>query len=403
MDLAQSDRESLRFKPEVVSTAYGVVSSTGNHYALRMNGEQLRYNIVTAKSQEIRATRGVGDLIVVDADGGGAVPCELSYGEYDSLIAAALCTTPSNVVGTNGAATGTATFSSTGIQFSAGAPFASVESGQYIRVTGAVNTGNNGIFGPATGILGTGTGIGFGTGTFTAETGTASVVVYGARFKNGTTKIAHSIERLNNDLGTGARYECFRGQVIDKWTMNGAAGQVIGQQFEFVGKDALPMSTGSALPGSTTASLTNPIMNAVNNVSNITEGGAAITTTYVKSWQLSIMNNVELLKAVGNLGAVDFRLGEFNVQLQMEMYLANATYYNKFINNTDTSFSWRITDSAGNPYMITIPAMNYATGQRPNPGRNNAVILTLQGEGLEDSLGRVIIIDRLGAAVTPWA
>lgn len=397
--LAQSDRETVRFKPEAT---FGVVSSTGNHYALRLNAEQLEYNLKTEKSKELRNSRGVADLIVVDADAGGQIPSEFSYGEYDSLIAAALCTAPSNVVGTNGVATGTATFSSTGVTFSAGTPFSAVESGQYVRVSGAVNTGNNGVFGPATGIIGGGSGIGFGTGTFTAETGTANTVVYGARFKNGTTKITHTIERVNNDL-TGARFEAFRGQVLDKWSLGWQAGSIVDQKLDFMGKDALPMSTGTALPGTTTASATGPIVNSVNNIGTIREAGAVLANTYCKSLSLQVSNNVEMLKALENLGAVDFRLGEFSLQLQMTLYLADATYYNKFINNTNTNFSWRVTDSAGNIYMFTVPSMDYSTAKRPNPGRNNAILLELNAEGLEDSLGRVLIIDRMGPAVVPWA
>lgn len=397
MPLAQSDRELLSFKPEAT---FGTVAGTGNHYALRMTGEQLKYNVVTAKSNELRNARGVADLIVVDADAGGSVPAEFSYGEYDSLIAAALATAPSNVVGTNGATTGTATFSATGMTYSAGAPFSACESGQWIRVSGAVNTGNNKLV-QITGILGTGTGISVSSGTFAAETGTANVVSQGARFKNGTTKLSFSVERRNQDLS--AAYECFRGQVVDKWSQQYRAGAVIGQTFDFMGKDALPMSTGSALPGSRTASLTNSIMNAVSHISNIYEGGSLLTSTYVRSLDLSTMNNVEMLKAIGNFGPVDFRLGEFNVELKAELYLADATIYNKFINNTGSSFSYRMTDAAGNAYVVTLPNADYATGERPNPGRNNAIILSVTMQGLEDSSGNAIIIDRCGAAVTPWA
>lgn len=397
MNLAQSDRELLSFKPEAT---FGSVAGTGNHYALRMNGEQLKYNIATAKSAEITGNRGTRDLIVVDADAQGTIPCEFSYGEYDSLLAAALATAPSNVVGTNGVTTGTGTFSATGLQYSAGAPFSACESGQWIGISGAVNTGNNKLV-QITGILGTGTGITVASGTFTAETGTANVIARGARFKNGSTKLSFSVERRNQDLTTG--YECFRGMVVDKWSQQLRAGAVIGQSFEFMGKDALPMSTGSALPGSRTASLTNSIMNAVNHVSNIYEGGSLLTSTYVRSASLSIANGTEMIKAVGNLGAVEFRLGEFSVQLDAEFYLADATLYNKFINNTGSSFSYRVTDAAGNAYVITIPNADYATADRPNPGRNNSIILQTSITGLEDSNGVQLIIDRCGAAVTPWA
>lgn len=398
-NFAQSDRETLRFKPEAT---FGVVSTTGNHYALRANGEGLEYSLKTEKSKELRPSRGVADLILVDADASGDVPAELSYGEYDALICAALCTVPSNVVGTNGAATGTATFSSTGITFSAGTPFAAVESGQYVRITGAVNTANNGIFGPATGLISAGSGIGFQTGTFTAETGTANVVVYGARYKNSTSKISHSIERLNNDL-TGARFEVFRGMVVDKWSVNWQPGSIVQQSYGFMGKDALPMSTGTALPGTTTASATNPIVNSVNQIGTIRENGVALSNTFCRGLSLSVSNNVEMFKALENLGAVDFRIGEFSLQLNMQLYLADATYYNKFINNTNTSMSWRVTDALGNPYMFTVPSLDYSSAKRPNPGRNNAIILELTGEGLEDAAGRVLIIDRLGPAVTMWA
>ena len=155
--------------------------------------------------------------------------------------------------------------------------------------------------------------------------------------------------------------------------------------------------------GSRTSSLTHPIMNAVSNISNIYEGGSLLTSTYVRSLTLSVSNNVEMLKAIGNMGPVDFRLGEFNARLSAEFYLADATLYNKFINNTSTSFSYRMTDANGYAYVVTITNGNYATGQRPNPGRNNSIILTMEMEGLEDANGTVLIIDRCGPAVTPWA
>jgi hypothetical protein len=62
-----------------------------------------------------------------------------------------------------------------------------------------------------------------------------------------------------------------------------------------------------------------------------------------------------------------------------------------------------MTDAAGNAYVVTLPNGDYSTGDRPNPGRNNSIILSLSMEALEDSNGVSLIIDRCGAAVTPWA
>ena len=201
-----------------------------------------------------------------------------------------------------------------------------------------------------------------------------------------------------------ALYEAFRGLVVDKWSMNHAPGSIVTQSFDFVGKDSQAMSTGSALPGTGIASLTNRIMNSVDQVSNITEGGVSLTGTYAKSFSLALSNNVEGLDAVGTLGNVDFRLGEFNVTLTMSLYLADATYYNKFRNNTATSFSFRITDPSLNAYVVTLPNMRYTTADRPASGRNQALMLSLTGEALKDTTtGYALIVDACGVAVTPWS
>jgi len=401
MAIGQTDRETLRFKPEATGTGYGAVA-TGNYYNLRFNSEALKYNLMTEKSKEITAYRGPRDIQIVDANGEGPVATELSYGEYDELIQAALATTAQNVVGTNGAATGTGTFSATGLTITgAGTPFTNAASGQWIGVLGATNTGNNKFVQITAAST---TGITVASGTFTAETGTTGIVVSGTRFINGNTKKSFSIERANPDLSTTGLNEAFRGMVVNNWSGDLKPGGLIGMNFDFVGKDALPMSTGSAFSGTGVSSLTNRIMNSVSNVSNITEGGSSFSNTYVKSLSWKVSNGVEGLDALGNLGNVDFRLGEFAFSMQIGLYLADATYYNKQINNTSSSFSWRMSDASGNGYVVTIPTARYSTAERPNPGRNQVMMLNLNIEAIDPSnTGQFVIIDRCGTAVTPWS
>ena len=266
---------------------------------------------------------------------------------------------------------------------------------------GATNTGNNKLVQIT---AASSTGITVASGTFTAETGTTGIIVSGARFCNGTTKKSYSIERFNADLSTGGQYECFRGMVVNKWSLDLKPGSIITANYEFVGKDALPMSASKALPGTGIASLTNRIMNSVSNVSDITEGGSAFSNTYVKSLSWKVSNGVEGLDALGNLGNVDFRLGEFGFSMQIGLYLADATYYNKQINNTSSSFSWRMSDASGNGYVVTIPTARYSTAERPNTGRNQVMMLNLNIEAIDPSnTGQFVIVDRCGTAVTPWS
>ncbi len=398
MAIGQTDRQTLRTKPESAS-AYGVIVGTGNFNALRFASESLKYNIITTKSKEIIASRAPRDLIAVDANAEGPAAAEWAYGDYDELIQAALATTVQNVVGTNGAATGTGTFSATGLSIvGAGSPFSACASGQWIGISGAINTGNNRLI-QITGASATGITVASG---LTAETGTTGIVVSGARYINGSTKKSFSIERFNPDLSTGGLYEAFRGMVVDKWSHSLAPAGLIDMNFDFIGRDALPMSTGSALPGTGIASTTNRVMNAVGNVSNILEGGAALAGTFVKSYSCQTMNGVEGLDAVGSFGNVDFRLGEFGATVQLGLYMADAVYYNKHLNQTQSSLSYRLTDAANNAYVVTFPQGKYSTAERPNGGRNQTMMLNLTFEALDISnTGQVMIIDRCGAAVAP--
>jgi hypothetical protein len=399
MNNAIADREQLRFKPEAT---YGVIATTGNHYALRLKSEDLAYDLKTDQSQEITGDRQVQDQIVVGAAAAGSVPFEWSYGEHDWLVEAGLATTISNVVGTNGEASITATFTTTSLTAGAGTPFTAVEVGQYIGVAGAAQTGNNGVFGPVSAF--TSTSVTFGSGVFTAETGTTGVKARGARFKNGATLKSFSIERYLQDI---AKFETFRGMAVDTFNLDFTPGAILAGAFAFMGKDALPIAGATALPGSTTASLTNTVMNSVNNISAITENGTVFANTFVKSLKIQIKNNMRGLEALGVLGNAGVALGDFDCECSFDIYLDPTDavgIYNAYLANSVRSFSFRATDSAGNVYLVSFPRIKYSTARRPNPGKNQDVMLSASFQAIKDpTTGKTLIIDRMGSAITPWA
>lgn len=86
MALAASNRAQLRYLEE---TVFGVTPA-GNGKELRMTGESLAFSLTKTESAEIRADRQVTDLIITSAAASGGINFELSYGEYDDLLAAAL-------------------------------------------------------------------------------------------------------------------------------------------------------------------------------------------------------------------------------------------------------------------------------------------------------------------------
>jgi hypothetical protein len=395
-----SDRELLRVKPEA---SFGVVAATGNYYNLRINNESLEYQVQTAESQEYTGDRQTQDLVIVGANNAGTIGFEPSYGEHDWLMEAALATTVSNVVGTNGEGTGTATFTATGVTVSAGTPFAAVEVGQWIRVPNAAQTGNRKLAQVVT-VVGAGTGYTVASGTYVAETGTTGVLFQGARFKNGVTLKTFTFERYNPDLGASGLYEALRGNAIDQYSIDMAPGSILGGQYTITGKDALAMSTGTVLPGTGVASLTSQVMNAVTNFSNLLINGAPLSGTFARKLQLVVKNNIRQRGALGVLGPADLALGPFESEVQFEIYLADATVYNYFIQNTPVPVSWQFNDVLGNTYAVTLPRTKVMAAKRPAGARNNDLVVSGTFDAMKDATtGKSIIIDRCGSAITPWA
>lgn len=84
---ATSNLTRLRYISEAT---FGTTPGTGTSEDLRFTGESLNYTLSTETSQEIRSDRQIADLVQVGAEASGDVQFELSYGTFDSFMAAAL-------------------------------------------------------------------------------------------------------------------------------------------------------------------------------------------------------------------------------------------------------------------------------------------------------------------------
>jgi hypothetical protein len=396
MTLGVTNRVALRLKPEVT---FGTTPGTGNHYLMRITSEALKYALQTTQSQELRSDRMITDLPVVGAGADGDVGFEFSYGEFDSVLASALQGAWA-VAGTNGVATGTAVTTTTSLVLTgAGTPFSTMVAGQWFRVANNASSGNNGWWQAAS--VPNGTTINVASG-LTAGTTTSTCQVQSARLTNSTAQSSFSIERNNADL---TLYTLFRGMTPARLSLNLTPGQIMTGSVSFMGKDAAATAGTSGMPGTSVASLTNGVYNSVSNVFNVLEGGSALTNTYVRSLQVSVENNLRGQTAIGTLGNVGIGAGSSVITGTMELYFADATYLNKFLNNTASSLSVRIAQSStGIGYVLTFPNIKYSDGGTPTPGANQDVTLSLPFQALRDTTtGYQILLDRGGDAVTPWA
>jgi hypothetical protein len=395
MALGVTNRVALRLKPEAT---FGTTPSTGSHYLLRLTGETLKYAIQTVQSAEIRSDRMIADLAQVGAEASGDINFEFSYGEFDTLLAAALQGTWT-AAGTNGATTGTATYvSSTGLTL-IGASLTNLVAGQWFRLVDSTTTANTQWYKAVT--VPSATSLTVASG-FTAATGNVGVIVQAARVVNSTSQTSFSIERNNADL---TQFQLFRGMTPSRLSLTLSPGQILTGSLSFMGKDSAALAGTSGMPGTSVASLTNTVYNSVSNVFNILEGGSALSNTYARSLTINVDNSLRGQTALGTLGNVGIGAGQSVITGSLELYFADSTYLNKFINNTASSLSLRIgASSTGIGYVLTFPNVKYTDGANPTPGGNQDVILNVPFQALRDSTsGYQVMVDRGGDAVTPWA
>lgn len=389
--MADSSRTELAYVPEPL---WGTTPASALT-KLRFTGESLGYSISTTSSSEVRADRQVSDLIQTGASASGAVNLELSYGAYDALIESALFahwSTALTISETDDIAASNASsaFTSGTVDFAAGG----IQAGQWVRVSGfAASSGaNNGYYRVSSVAAHTLT-VSPAPAADEAKTG-LTVSIDGSMIRNGISETSFTIEKAFTDIG---QYIAFTGMVADSMDLQIQTGRVLTGSFGFMGAKATianaTAGTGSAVPAPTA-----PVMNAVNNIGEVMEGGAALAGVFLQSLSLSLANGLRGIGAVGSLGNVDIGSGRCQVTGRASFYFATGTLYEKYLNGTATSLSFRVTDAEGNAYIFTLPRVRLTRGTIAAGGPDQDVMADFQFQAVRDpATGATLQIDRIAA------
>lgn len=199
--------------------------------------------------------------------------------------------------------------------------------------------------------------------------------------KNGTTETSFTIERSHEDL---TKFFTFTGMEVNTLSMTASAGAILTGSMDFMGK-ACTVSGASAGTGAATDATTTDVLNAMNNVGTITEGGSALSGVFINELSFNINNNLRSLKAIGTTGAADMGMGNFDCSGTLNCYFANTDLYTKFINGTASSLSFNTTDAAGNYYTFSFPNIKFSSDKINAGGINGDVMEQLGWTALYDS------------------
>lgn len=405
MALASSSVVQVLVIPEVT---FGVIPVAGNPRNMRVTGESLDFAVTKEQSKEINNTRTITSVVPVTAAASGGIQAELSYQEYDILMAATL-QSAWTVFGTNGVgAASTIDFTTTTLTASVATSGASIwtnlQRGQWFRVGGTAGTNLGKILRVSPTTSPTTTVITLDVSTpAVAASAVAGVTLATSRLTHGTTQSSFTIERQSSDIG---QFMAYAGMTPSKMEITESSGALSSINFDFMGKD-MTMAAATNLPGTPVASYNFDIHSGVAGATcQLWEGGAPITGTFVKSVSMAFDNSLRSQEAICTLGAVSIGAGTIQVSGNLSVYFANAVLFNKFKANTNSSIIFSSVDNVGNGYVFTIPVANISTWKTNAGGKDADLMVDIQYIGLRDAsnaitaLQRAIFIDRVGVATT---
>lgn len=357
----------------IEESTYGVTpSGPPTLQNIRFSNESLGGANETIESDEIESDRQTSDINRVDVSAGGEINGRISYGNWDALIEACLQSADWSTVVTQTGTVYSMAAADNSLNRSSGSFISDgYVAKQWIRVSGFATAANNGLF-KIVSVAATKLVLSHGGSVVNESAGPSVEIEMGAQVVNGVTFRSFSIEKAFTDLAS--TFEVYTGMVPGTCKIGVTTKQMLSMGFGFVGARAAE-ATATVGDGSNTAAPTTKVMNAVDNVLAVLEGGSSQGVTGLN---IDINNNLGARSQVGTLGAVGIRSGNFQVSGGLTAYLASNALIAKFLNFTDASLAFKLQDAAGNQYVIDLPSIKYSDGKRVAGGKNQDVIADMK-------------------------
>lgn len=386
---------------------------------LRQVGPTMKAALATTSSAEVRADRLSTGLTRTDLNIDGGFNFELSAREYDTFLEGLIGTAMSHygtlglgtafAMATTGGLTITAAVAPTGSSdFTTGPGLAVGSWFKIVAPVGALQAVKD-YFADAWFKVGsrTTTVITLDTATPVVAPGimasTAGYAISQSSAANGASLTrSFTLEYAMTDI---AKFLPFQGMQANTFELDLQVGSIITGSFGFVGKNHGVLGVGmvgsTTFTGAPTASQSLEVMNAVADVGMLMENGVNLLSggSFIKSVKLSISNNMRGQKAVGVFGNAGVGLGALEVSGTLEMYVADATYYNRWYSGANTSLAIGVADSAGNGYLFELGKVSFKDGGMNPGGQSDDSMLSLPFQAFFDPVtGRGIRITRGVAA-----
>lgn len=189
---------------------------------------------------------------------------------------------------------------------------------------------------------------------------------------NGTTLHEFDFERGYLDI---TQYSLFSGIRLDQMSLNIAARQIVTGEFTAMGETEA-RDTSTVITSKLDAP-DDPVINAIDHVFNIVEGGGQVGTTIATEFGFQLANNLRERAVIGQDGPISYGDGKCEPTGTLRTYFEDTTYIDKYLAFSQSSLFIFIEDANGYMYMIEIPALRYTQANNDVPGQNDDVMVDM--------------------------
>lgn len=339
----------------------------GAYQKFRVNSESFSEQKNRTRPPELRADGQAAAQTTQDLQARGSIPAGISYLNTDEHLACLVHGAWSADL--NIAASDIAVVEdSGGDYFEAVSPtrFEDVEVGQWIKVAGFTTAANNGFHRVVDKDTDNRIVV---ASALTAEVAGDSVTIKGSMLRNGTIVNTMTIQkRLASNLGFAYPGVFFTGGQV-----NAQRGQFFSAQFDALCKGET--KAAAALGSGFTAAPTNKVMNTVGHFKSLTLDDVETTSKIMGLNTTLTREGAALAFALGGSDAVGIASkGTLTVSGTMRVYFADYTLYDAYKAETELLVSYRVVDTAGNAYIVTIPTLVLGQSTIVAGGPNQAVM-----------------------------
>lgn len=338
----------------VAESTHGTTPGSPSMKILRGISRNINLKKATLESQEVRGDRQVSAVRHGFNRVDGSLGFELALQAYDDMLTAALG-------GTFAVSTQVTPVSVTSLKFHrASGSFITdgYRIGDIIIVAGMSNSANNGQF-RATVV--TATDITVDATLINESAGAQTLDLVGKRCDVGSTLTTFTIERGFLDI---AQYQVFKGCALNTMAISAKPEAIIQATLGFIGMSDSAMS-GSSLDASPDAAATNSPMTSFEG--SLYEG--AVSLGLVTGLDFTLANGRALQSVIGSKFSPDVFEGRARVNGSLTVLFQDATLYNKFRAETQSSLWMRCDDPADTTKFLNFvfPNVKYVGGDIDPP------------------------------------